>query len=209
MKKTLACLAAATVTLAVAQPSQQAQAASVIYPTFTQSAYLSYTGMIDDCLRAELYLTTSETVIASPDGPVTASDHGEGSLEIRDTCNLTPPECDEDCDDLEPQPTPVLSASLAPTHGPTVVDPVLLTSATYRETLRPSGKAKRVKITIDWKGRGQAKRTFERERSDEGLFLRSAVTRKAKATFTVVAGAYTITGTTNRAQIDQAAYTML
>lgn len=89
MKKTLACLAAATVTLAVAQPTPAAQAAPVIYPTFTQSAHLSYTGMIDGCLKAELYLTTSETVTATPEGPLPASDHGEGSLDIRDTCNLT------------------------------------------------------------------------------------------------------------------------
>lgn len=210
MKKTLACLAIATTTLAVAQPAPEAQAAPVIYPTFTQSAHLSYTGMIDSCLRAELYLTTSETVTALPTGPVTASDHGEGSLDIRDTCNLTPPECDEDCDDLEPQPALVLSASLEPTHGPTVVDPAALTSAKYRETLQTSTKgAKRIKIAIDWKGRGQAKRTFEHERSDEGLFLRAGVTRKAKATFTVVAGKYTITGTSTKAQIAQAAYTML
>lgn len=41
------------------------------------------------------------------------------------------------------------------------------------------------------------------------LFLRSSVICKAKATFTVVAGKYTISGSTNRAQISQAGYTML
>ena len=120
MKKTLACLAAAAM-LTAAQPTPAAQAAPVINPTFTQSAHLSYTGMIDSCVEAELYLTTIETVIATPDGPVTASDHGEGSLTIRDTCNLTPPECDEDCDDLEPRPTVLLSVGLQPTRGPAVV----------------------------------------------------------------------------------------
>ena len=209
MKKTLACLAVAAM-LTAAQPTPAAQAAPVINPTFTQSAHLSYTGMIDSCVEAELYLTTIETVIATPDGPVTASDHGEGSLTIRDTCNLTPPECDEDCDDLEPRPTVLLSVGLQPTRGPAVVDPVTLTSATYRETLRTTVRgAKRVKARIDWKGRGQAERSFEHEQSDEGLFLRAGVTRKAKATFTIVAGRYTVAGTTTRAQIAQAAYTML
>lgn len=210
MKKTLACLAAATTALAFAQPAPTAQADPVIYPTFTQGAYLAYTGKIDRCLKATLFLSTNETVIAAPKGPITSKDHGEGSLEIRDTCHLTPPECDEDCDDLTPRPTLVLSASLEPTHGPTVVDPVLLTSAKYRETLKTSTKgAKRIKIAIDWKGRGQAERTFEHEQSDGGLFLRSSVIRNAKATFTVVAGKYTISGSTNRAQISQAGYTML
>lgn len=210
MKKTLACAAVATLTLAIAQPAPAARAAAVIDPTFSQSAYLAYTGMINRCLRAEVFLTTIETVIASANGPITARDHGEGALEIRNTCKLALPECEDDCDDLEPQPKLVLSVSLEPTHGPTVVNPVSLTSAKYRETLKTGAKAaKKVKVTIDWTGRGQAERTFEHEQSDEGLFLRSSVSRKAKAKFTIVAGKYTIKGTTNRAQIGQAAYTML
>lgn len=208
MKKLLA-VAACTAVLVALSPAPAAHAAPSIYPTYSNGAYLSFRGMIDDCLEADLFLTTIDTTIVGLDGIIHASDHGEGALEIDDTCNLTPPECDEDCEDAEPRPTPVLRAGLQPSHG-SEVRVTTLATAKYRENMKvSSADLKRIRFSIDWKATAPQVQTFEREQTDAGLFLRAGASRKAKATFTIVAGDYTITGSTKKASIWQSAYTQL
>ena len=208
MKKILAIAASAAALLAFA-PTAPAHATPSVYPTYNKGAYLSYEGMMDDCLKASLFLTTVETTMYSPDGAITASDHGEGSLEIRDTCHLSLPECDEDCDDNVPGPTLLLSASLEPSHGSSVATKTLA-SARYRENMKVSGQAvKRFQIAIDWTAVAPVERTNENEQDSEGWWVRAGASRKAKATFTVVAGEYTITGSTRKATIWQSLYAQL
>lgn len=157
----------------------------------------------------ELFLTTSNTTIYAPEGVITASDHGEGSLDIRDTCNLALPECEDECEDLEPVPTMILSAGLKPTRGPNM-NATTMATASYRENMRVfSDKVARIQFTINWQPTDPEVSTFEHERNEYGLWLRAHAERKARATFTVVAGDFSFTKSTKKSLIWQSFYTQL
>lgn len=101
-----------------------------------------------------------------------------------------------------------MDAALSPTKGPKVAS-LTLSSASYTERHPGRGDNPAVRVSIRWKATGKVKRGFERERSEYGLFLRTTAQRPAKATLTIEAGPYTVTGTATDAGIWQSVYTQL